>query len=115
MMFSSFWLDFCAWAFTKTGNPSFSGKLLVVIPGSFSGNLKCHVSCQGGQVVFSFYFIKACVYLHVFIALQTFLYMFQDLEIKLDCHSVFPTSTNEVGFLTRSFAKKNINANDLSS
>jgi len=35
--------------------------------------------------------------------------MFRDLEIKLDWHSVFPTSTGEVGFLTRSTAKqKNI-------
>lgn len=52
--------------FTKTGNPSFSGKLLVVIPGSFSGNLKRHVSCQEGRW-FSVSISSKHVYIYMFL------------------------------------------------
>ena len=49
----------------KTGNPSFSGKLLVVITGSVSGNLKRHVSCQEGRW-FSVSISSKRVYIYMF-------------------------------------------------
>lgn len=64
--FRSFWFIFVHGPLTKTGNPSFSGKLLVVIPGSFSGNLKRHVSCQEGRW-FSVSISSKRVYIYMFL------------------------------------------------